>query len=125
MAQTLVSLDHTEHGLFQAAWDALADGIKTEASAADANAASLVSAFLDAFDETFPEGSGPAAATRSLIRDIVRSSVELCQETMAAASAETPLAENGVAPLANNFNAFGTRLFSDAEFSEVSPSIVG
>ena len=123
MAQTLVSLDQAEPGLFQAAWSALTAGIQTEASAANPHAASLISAFLDAFDETFEEGSSSAIASRSLIRDVVQTSIQRCRDALAAAPTESSSVADGVAPLANNFNAFGVRLFADPEFSEVSSCV--
>ena len=106
-------------GLFWAAWEALAAGITNEACVASVGSPSLVSAFLDGFDDVFQEGTDQQTATRLLVRDIMQSSLTQCEDVLNKESADDSALKEGVVPLANNFRTFQKRLFADSEFTEV------
>lgn len=82
----------------------------------------MVSAVLKAFDDQFAEGTGPKVATGTLIAAVLQTVVEQCEKVLIGGVGTTDQpadVKTGVAPVVSMLGVFGSKLFSDAEFSTV------
>ncbi|EGO03442.1 hypothetical protein SERLA73DRAFT_101568 [Serpula lacrymans var. lacrymans S7.3] len=110
MAQTLVTLNNMDSGLFNEAWEAIVGGVNDKYSVS----VSLISSILKVFADQFVEETAPAIATLKLIGKVVEMSVSQCEKALDSEDAEL---STHISSLIILIDTFGISLFQRHEFS--------
>ncbi|KAK0452099.1 uncharacterized protein EV420DRAFT_1273820 [Desarmillaria tabescens] len=105
VAKTLVSLEAINHDLYQSAWRVLSQIIKDSGS-------SIAPCLLRTLLDRFPDDSELYAASRALLREVLRSATDDWERSLNQTS-EDYRPGNGIQTLVGMLNVFGPHLFSN------------
>ncbi|OBZ77520.1 E3 ubiquitin-protein ligase listerin [Grifola frondosa] len=114
LARTLFSLHQLHAGLFDAAWNVLATNIRSQVVTMEGNISTLVPTVLKAFSNQFEKDTVPAVASSALIREVVQSALEHCENILKSEEGTTP---ERVSSLVGILDTFGDFLFQSPELA--------
>ncbi|KAG5637584.1 hypothetical protein H0H81_004035 [Sphagnurus paluster] len=119
VAQTLLSLDEIDAGLFNAAWGTLSTQLHNAASSNEA----LLSVFLKVFHDKFKHSTRPREAAASLMKTILSSTAQSFAHSITVVrSSESKTGDEGpnaVLMIVNVLDQFREGLFDDSDFAKL------